>query len=305
MQFNLNLGEAWDAAFAKVSGWIEGLVASLPNLLAAIFILAFFWILSRLLHKLLKRTLRHFSDYETVNRLIASVAAFFLFATGVFIALGVLKLDKTVTSLLAGAGILGLALSLAFQDTAQNFIAGVLISTRRPFRVGDFIRSTDQFGSVLEINLRSTILCTPEGQVVYLPNSKVYSDAIINYSKLGERRVDLEVGVSYGDDLERVRAVATEAISGLPQRERSREVELFYEGFGDSSINFQLRFWLPVTDQRAYLEARSEAVIAIKRAFDRHGITIPFPIRTLDFSEVGGQPLVRELPAALAAAQGN
>lgn len=108
--------------------------------------------------------------------------------------------------------------------------------------------------------------------------------------------MDVPVGISYGDDLERAERIAVEAVEGVPGRDPDRKVELFYGGFGASSIDFTLRFWIPFDNHELdYLAARSEAVKRVKAAFDAQGVTIPFPIRTLDFSKVGGRKLHQEM----------
>lgn len=139
---------------------------------------------------------------------------------------------------------------------------------------------------------------TPQGQLVLIPNKEVFANVLTNYSDLGKRRVDLAVGVSYADDLEKVRTAAVEAIESITKRDRGRPVELFYDSFGDSAINFSVRFWIDFADNRDYVDARSEAVMRIKRAFDAAGITIPFPIRTLDFSPIGGRTLEHSMAGA-------
>ena len=119
--------------------------------------------------------------------------------------LSILQLDKAVTSILAGAGIIGLALAFAFQDIAANFISGIFISFRKPIKLGDVVKINDYMGKVEQINLRDTIILTFQGQMVIIPNKDVFQSPIENYSLLGRRRLDLVVGVSYGDDLEKVK----------------------------------------------------------------------------------------------------
>jgi small conductance mechanosensitive channel len=206
--------------------------------------------------------------------------------TGVFFALGVLGLDKTLTSLLAGAGIIGLALGLAFQDMGANLLSGIYMSIERPFRTGHLIKSNDYFGTVERISLRQTEILTPEGQLVLIPNKKIFENPIINFSATSRRRVDIPVGVSYADDLEHVKQIAIAALRELPSRDPSRDVELYYDEFGESSINFVVRFWISFARQPDFLQARSEAIERIKNAFDANEITIPFPIRTIEFSKV-------------------
>lgn len=293
---NVDLQRALNAAWEKVVGWVEGFIASLPNLVAAFIVLLLFILAGRIARRIISRLLARVSRYPDVNRVLSGAVFGAVVLGGVFVALGILELDKTVTSLLAGAGIAGLALSLAFQGTAENYIAGIMLNIRREMTDGDIIESNDHMGVVERVEMRATRLRTFDGRLVIIPNSEVYKTPLVNYSDRRTRRVDIPVGVSYGDDLEKVRRVALDAVHGVAGRDEARDVELFYSGFGDSSIDFVVRFWIPFHAQTDYLRARSDAVMRIKAAFDREDVTIPFPIRTLDFSPVGGVELGRALP---------
>jgi small conductance mechanosensitive channel len=220
-------------------------------------------------------------------------------ATGIFVALSILQLDKAVTSLLAGAGIIGLALGFAFQDIAANFVSGVLMAIRRPVRLGDVIESNSYFGSVVNINLRSTIIRTMQGQHVHIPNKDIFNKPIVNYSEEGKRRIDLKCGVSYGDDLEKVKKIVLEAITSIDYLITKDEITFFYKEFGDSSINFEVRYWVNFKKQPDYLAAPSDGVMRIKKAYDENNIMIPFPIRTLDFGIKGGEILNEQLQTVM------
>lgn len=273
----------------KLRGWLEAAVSKLPDLLLAIVVLVLFWLLAKGVRAAVVRSLERLSDNRAVRRLLGTLTYLGLLAAGVFFALGILELDKTVTSLLAGAGIIGLALAFAFQDAAENLVSGVTISIRQPFTVGDFIETTDgHMGTVEEITLRTTALRRIGGQLLLIPNASVFRNPLINYSNLADRRIDVEVGVSYADDLEEARRVAIEAVEGIEGRDTERPPELYYTGFGGSSIDCVLRFWLRDDYPENFLVAQSEAIVRIKRAFDREGITIPFPVTTLDFGGEGG-----------------
>jgi small conductance mechanosensitive channel len=288
----VDVGNAWDLLTGKLIGWARGFILQLPNLTVAVLILVAFWLLARLVRNLAVRFLRRVSNSEQVNHLVAQTFFLALVATGAFVALGVLGLQKTVASLLAGAGILGLALGFAFQDIATNLMAGIYLSVQHPFRRGHLIETKDWFGVVQEVSLRWTQILTQQGQVVLIPNKQVFENSIKNYSTRGKRRVDLTIGVSYGDDLDKARKVALAAVEGIPGRLADREAELFYEEVAESSINFTLRFWIEFHSQADYLRARSEAILRIKKAFDDHGVTIPFPTRTLDLPANGAPPLL-------------
>jgi small conductance mechanosensitive channel len=291
----MSFDQTWGLLARKLTGWGRAFILALPNFLLAITTVVVFWLLARAVRNLVLRLLRRVSHSEQVTYLLAQVVYIAVLAAGTFMALGILGLQKTVASLLAGAGIVGLALGFAFQDIAANLMAGVYLSVRRPFRRGHLIKAQDYFGVVQEVNLRWTELLTQQGQLVLIPNKQVFENPIMNYTIRGTRRVDLTLGVSYGDDLEKARQVALEAVAALLGRLPDRPVEMFYEEFAESSIDFTLRFWIPFQSQKDYLAARSDAIIAIKKAFDEAGIQIPFPTRTLDFAVRGGETLAEVL----------
>ena len=299
----MNFEETLDRVLEKPIEWLETFITMLPNLLAAALTVVAFWLLAKLVQRGLSSLIGKALDNPQVTRLCATIGYVATLAAGVFVALGLVGLDKTVTSLLAGVGIIGLALGFAFQDLAANFMAGILIAFRRPFKLGQVIETNDFMGVVDSLTLRSTRVRTFQGQIVYLPNKDVFGNALVNYSETGKRRIDLAVGVAYGDDLEKAKRVAVEAVKAVSARSQDRDVELFYEEFGGSSINFKLRYWIDFEKQTDYLAARSEGIERVKRAFDENDITIPFPIRTLDFGVVGGEKISEALPG-LASAKG-
>ncbi|HSU82572.1 MAG TPA: mechanosensitive ion channel family protein, partial [Thermoanaerobaculia bacterium] len=281
----MEIGKAWNLLADKVMGWARDFILLLPNLAVAVAVLVGFWLLAKLARNLLHRLLRRVSHSEQVNRVLGQAVFLALVATGLFISLGILGLQKTVASLLAGAGIIGLALGFAFQDIAANFMAGIYLSIEHPFRAGHLIASKDIQGIVKRVHLRWTEIRTPQGQIILVPNKQIFENPITNFSATGQRRVDLKAGVSYGDDLEKVRRVAIQALEPMPSRRPDTEVELFFEDLSDSSINLVARFWIDFTSRQSdYLRAKSEAIERLKKAFDQNGITMPFPTRTLDFA---------------------
>ncbi|HYG64116.1 MAG TPA: mechanosensitive ion channel family protein [Thermoanaerobaculia bacterium] len=294
----VNFERVWARLTGKVRSWIEALLLHLPNLVVAVLVLVGAWLVARAVRSLVHRFLHRVSHSDQVNRLVSQAVYIGIVAAGLFAALGILGLQKTVASLLAGAGIVGLALGFAFQDIAANLMAGIYLSVKRPFRHGHLIKTQDYFGTVERIHLRWTEMRTQQGQLVLIPNKQVFENPLMNYTTTGRRRVDLSVGVSYGDDLARVREVAIRALEEVSNRTPDRPVELFYEELGESSINFVVRFWIPFSQQRDYMAARSEAIERLKRAFDAEGITIPFPTRTLDFAVKGGERLSEALAEA-------
>jgi small conductance mechanosensitive channel len=290
---------AFNELLTKLTGWLESVILLLPNLIVAVLVAIAFGFASRVVRKGVRAAMSRVTSHPSISKLLGTIAGVAVLAAGIFVALGIVGLDKTVTSLLAGVGIVGLALGFAFQDIASNFMSGIILMMRQPFTHNDLIETNDITGLVKEVSLRSTMIHTLDGKVVVVPNSAVLNSVLINHSVSGRRRIDLGVGVAYGDDLEKVRRVTIKAVEGLDQRDGNEPVTVFYEGFGSSSIDFVVRFWIDFGKQSDYLSARSEAIIAIKKAFDSEDITIPFPIRTLDFGVVGGERLDEILPRAL------
>ncbi|MBT2556466.1 mechanosensitive ion channel family protein [Hymenobacter sp. ISL-91] len=275
---------AFELISDKLARWVQAVLLLLPNLLIAILILAVTYFVAKLVHRVVERLLTRVSPSITLNQLIATIVHVAVLLIGLFFTLEVLQLDKTVTSLLAGVGIIGLALGFAFQDIAANFISGILIAVQRPFTVGDVIQTETYFGTIERINLRTLDLRQVTGELVRVPNRKVFESSVINFTETTQRRVDVACGVSYDANLEQVQAVVLECMHGFPGMLTQRPLEVMFTEFAESSINFTLRFWIPYRRQTDYVSAKSEAMMRIKRAFDKADISIPFPIRTLDIS---------------------
>lgn len=287
----MNVNQAVELLSGKLYEWVKGLIEMLPNIVLAALIVVLGIFIAKLIRKVSLRLISKISSIETINTLFASMMYAISLGVVIFIVLSVLNLDKAVTSILAGAGILGLALAFAFQDIAANFMSGIFLSFRRPLSVGDIVNTNGHMGVVEEINLRDTMLRTFQGQRVIIPNKDVFQNTIENYTVLGKRRLDLAVGVSYGDDLRRVKEIAIKAAEKISVRSLTDDISLFYKEFGDSSINFSISIWLNNTDQPTFLQGRHEAIMHLKEAFDANDIMIPFPIRTLDFGIKGGEKL--------------
>jgi small-conductance mechanosensitive channel len=289
------ISEAFTKVYYKIMDWVEQVILLLPNFLVAVLIFVAFYMVGRQARKWLVKPIGKLSHSPALVDLMVNLVFIIFFAVGMFIALSVLQLDKAVTSLLAGAGIIGLALGFAFQDIAANFVAGILMAIRKPLDIHDLVETNGHFGTVTHISLRSTIVRTTEGQHVIIPNKEIYNHPIVNYSVEGKRRVDIKCGISYGDNLEKVKKVVLEAINSIEYINHDPAVSFFYNEFADSSINFTVRYWIDFNKQPDYLQAMSDGIMRIKAAFDKNDITIPFPIRTLDFGIKGGEKLSEHL----------
>lgn len=285
----------------KLAGWLNEFILVLPNIILGAIVFAIGMFLSRYVSKWVEKLVSRFSHHRSVTRVLVNIITAAFVTLVILLVLSILNLGTALQTILAGAGVVGLAVGLALQDPIINLFSGVMMSTKRAFEIGDLVETNDYFGTIAKINLRSTVIRTPQGEEILVPNKMIYQNALKNYSSSGERRVDLGCGVSYGDDLDKVKEVAVRAIEDKVKYNSEKDVEIFFDEFGGSSINFKLRFWLKSPSLKDYLSARSEAIITLTEAFDANDIMIPFPIRTLDFGIKGGEKLneVIELKSVL------
>jgi small-conductance mechanosensitive channel len=184
--------------------------------------------------------------------------------------------------LVGALGIGGLALAFAGQNILANFLASLILQLRRPFRRGDQVSVGGCEGTVDEINFRTVVLRTFDGQRVLVPCAQVLSAPIVNHTTLGRRRTTLEVSVGYDADLDEARAVLLRALETVDGVLDHPPPEVWVESFADSGVPLALRFWHP-PDTATLWRVRSEVAVAAKRALDAAGIAIPFPQRVLRF----------------------
>lgn len=286
--------DVFDILFKQIRGWGHSIIELLPNFVVAVLVILIFFLLAGVVHRVLSRILRRFSQNDTVAGILSTSVYVLIILVGIFVALGVLQLEKTVTSLLAGAGVIGIALGLAFQDIASNFIAGIFIAFMKPFKVGDIVQVDNTLGQIYRIDIRTTSVMTFDDLELMIPNKDMFTKTITNYTTTPRRRLEIRTGVSYGDDLRKAKRVAQEALETVVHR-TTDPVSVFFTGFGDSSINFKASIWIQYPGNGNFDRACDDAIIKLKDAFDREGISIPYPIRTLDFAIKDGASLRDEL----------
>ncbi len=290
--------KAYNILAKKFAGWLHSSVEMLPNFVAAILIVVTFYLIGWVVRRVINRTLSRITNNRAVVGLIETIVGVVIVTTGIFIALGILKLDGTVTSLLAGVGVIGLALGFAFQDIAANFMSGVILSIQHPYGIDDLIECKDYYGYVHDINLRATIIRTMQGQLVHVPNKEILSSPLTNYSWNHKRRIDIDLGISYNEDHEKAQRLAIEAVRGLEACDQDLPVDMFYTGIGGCTFNCTIRFWVDFRVHSDFLAPRSAAIVAIGKIFIENDVDMPYQITTLDFGPKGGVLLSDMLRAA-------
>jgi small conductance mechanosensitive channel len=254
---------------------IQGLIAVYGlKVVAAILILVIGRFVAILLKKVIQKLLKRGNVEDTLISFIASLSYVAMMAFIIIAALG--QLGIQTASFVAVLGAAGLAVGLALQGSLSNFAAGVMMIIFKPFKAGDFIEAGGSAGVVEEIGIFTTVLKTPDNKKVIIPNSGVTGGNIVNYSAKEQRRVDIVAGVSYSDDLDKVRRVL-EQILGEDERILKDPAPLIgLLELGDSSVNFTVRSWVKSED---YWGVFFDTQEKIKKRFDAEGISIPFPQR--------------------------
>ncbi|QYA26011.1 mechanosensitive ion channel family protein [Gramella sp. MT6] len=281
---DFNIQDSLSGITEKLSGWLDSLILGLPNFLLAVIVFIVFTFIAKYIGQLFERVTRNQIKQDSIRLMTVKVIKAIVILIGFFIALGLLNLDKVLTSVLAGAGVVGLAIGLALQGTLNNTFSGLILSFLPELQIGDWVETNGYAGTVTEINLRNIVIKQSDNNYVVIPNSKIIEEPFKNFTRTARSRVFVNCGVGYESDLEMVRDLTLQVIKDLFPQRGNEEVEFMYNEFGDSSINFTVRFWTDVTKNRDILVAQNEAIIAIKKAYDGKGVNIPFPIRTINFS---------------------
>ncbi|WP_424493707.1 mechanosensitive ion channel family protein [Salinimicrobium sp. GXAS 041] len=284
MSDEFNIQESINGIWEKLAEWLDSLIISLPNFILAVIVFLLFIVAAKYIGKFAGKILFYKVRQDSIREITVKILKVVVIAIGFFVALALLNLNTVLTSVLAGAGVVGLAIGLALQGTLNNTFSGIILSFLPELQIGDWIENDGYAGTVVEINLRSIVLKEADNNYVVIPNSQLIDAPFKNFTRTKRSRVMVNCGVAYDSDLEMVRDLTVDTIAKTFPQNSSEEVEFMYQEFGDSSINFVVRFWSDVSKNRDILFARSKAIIEIKKVFDQNDINIPFPIRTIDFT---------------------
>jgi small conductance mechanosensitive channel len=246
---------------------------------ALLIILIGLWV-AALVYRGLRKGLGSRNVDETLLAFVSNLVYYVVVAFLLIAALA--QLGVQTTSLIAVLGAAGLAVGLALQGSLSNLAAGLLIMMFRPFRVGHFIEGAGVSGSVEEVQIFATRLHTPDNVLVIVPNSKLIGGNITNYSAQDRRRLDLVFGVSYSDDVERVKSILKDVMERDNRILGDPAPHVALNELAESSMNFLARFWVRSED---YQDTKWGVIESVKKRFDAEGISIPFPTRQLNIYE--------------------
>jgi len=278
MSFSELLIRAQDILNYKLFSLSHTDVTLLSLVLFVLIFLAFFVTGRILSRRILARMLDRFQVEEGVRYTIQRITEYLVIVIGAIVALT--NIGINLGGLAVIFGLLSVGIGFGLQNVTSNFIAGLIMLFERPVKVGDRVTVGDIEGDVMDINIRSTTIRSLNNISIIVPNSEFISAKVVNWSHRDPKvRLDIDVGVSYHSDLDRVIKALKSAAEGIDEVLVNPAPEVLLMGFGDSSWNMRLRVW--ISDPKKHWIVQSAVNCAIVHAFRSHGVEIPFPQRDL------------------------
>ncbi|HMR66080.1 MAG TPA: mechanosensitive ion channel family protein [Anaerolineae bacterium] len=282
----------WDfsPALAEMRALWLGAIQAIPLFLFGVVVLALSWWLMRLAAQLLHYLLRDKLGSPLLSTIAARVLAVPVFLLGLYFVLQVAGLTRLALTVLGGTGIVGIVIGFAFRDIAENFLASVLLSVRKPFRSKDLIEVAGYTGIVQQMNTRSTILMTFDGNHIQIPNSTVFKNTIVNYTANPNRRSEFGVGIGYDASIVQAQALIAQVLDEHPAVLETPESLVLVDELGAATVNLRVYFWYDAT-LYAPIKIKSSLIRLTKRALEEAGISMPDEAREVVFPR--GVPLIQ------------
>lgn len=267
----------WNDILEQVNSYYESIVMLLPRLVLGLFLFLAFLYLASLFKRLSGRWLSGRMDDPLLATFLARLVKVIFITIGLLAFLQIVGLGRAAASLLAGAGISAFVIGFAFKDIGENFLAGILMAFKRPFRVGDIIETGGINGKIIGLSLRDTLVKTFDGKDVYIPNGMIVKNPIINYTIDGFLRQEFVIGLDYGSDIGRAMDTILGALARVPGiLQGDKAPSVLISRLASSSLNLTVYYWLDTFDQNVSgIEVKNRAVEQSLQALDGAGFYLP------------------------------
>ena len=274
---------------------VNDFIVRLPYFMVAVVVLLVFWLLSLIFKSVVSKLLSKSHTHRNLVRVFQRIGGALIFFIGLMIAMVIAIPGFTPAKLVGALGIGSVAIGFAFKDIFQNLLSGILLLLSEPFRIGDQIVSGEFEGTVEDIKVRATTIRTYDGRQVVIPNSQLYTSALTVNTAYKRRRLELTVGIGYEDDIRKAKEVILQALEKAETVSKLAEPSVVATEFGASSIDLKVRWFINDGTQANKVASIHEVIVEIKDQLDAAGVNIPFPIRTLDFSDDSAGDLVKKM----------
>lgn len=281
---------SFQPAYHELKRLVYRFIGVLPLIMLAIIILPLAWLLAKLVYRMMNGFLARRIDSPLLTDIVAKVIATPALLIGLYVVLQVAGLTSIALSLLGGAGVIGIVLGFAFRDIAENFLASLLLSIRRPFRAGDLIEVAEQTGIVQNMNTRTTILLSPEGNHIQIPNATVFKSIINNYSASSARRNILDIGIGYDAPVSEAQSLLIDIVGSHEAVQKDPPPLALVDTLGAATVNMKVYYWYDGA-QYDKLKVQSALLRLIKRKLTDAGISMPDDAREVIFPQ--GVPIIQ------------
>jgi small-conductance mechanosensitive channel len=271
-----------DIDFTKIfNDFYEDLSLKLPNVVFGILVIVVFVIVGKLFYALIsKRVQKRWKD-SIISNFTSQAVKWSFYIFGIITALNIIGFGNIASSLLAGAGISAIIIGFAFKDIGENFLAGIILALKRPFEIDDIIEVAGFKGSVKDLDLRATHLRNIEGKDMYIPNSSIIKNTLINYTKDGNLRLSFMIGIAVESNIQQTHALIIEYLKKHKQILKSPGPRVIVQELGEFTIDIQVLFWIDLLTNRklpdSYLgnNIRGNVIADIKEILDKNAIVMP------------------------------
>ncbi len=271
-QIDYDLGVAME----RIDSWIDEGIRLLPNIILAIILFALVYIVSKFVQRIVKRQFTR-RDRENLGEMLSSFVKWTIIIIGALVAATIVIPSLKPGDLIAGLGVSSVAIGFAFKDILQNWLAGLLILLRQPFQIGDQIEVNGHEGTVEHIETRATIIKTYSGQRIVMPNSTIYTNAVIVKSAYDKQRSQYDVGIGNSSDIDKACTVIRQAIEGIPEIESDPPPVVVPWDLAASWITIRVQWWRGTKQNGVQIHA--SVIKAIKQALDKAKIDMPYETR--------------------------
>lgn len=273
------------AVWDKIESMINSFIVLLPNMVLALIVFAIFFFVGRAIKRVVRRLTRNHRQARNLGLVLGRLAQGITVLIGLFVALSIVIPTFRAGDLVQLLGISGVAIGFAFRDILQNFLAGILILLTEPFQINDQIVFKNFEGTVESIETRATTIRTYDGRRIVVPNAELFTNSVTVNTAFENRRLEYDIGIGYGDDIDRAKQLMLEAIHSVDRVLKDPTPDVLVMELAGSSVNIRVRWWIDPPRRADALDSRDQVLSAIKKKLTANGIDLPFPTQQILFHD--------------------
>ncbi|AFZ30107.1 MscS Mechanosensitive ion channel [Gloeocapsa sp. PCC 7428] len=281
----MNLETAALEAWQRIQGMVNSTIVLLPNVVVALIVFAIFFFAARSFKLFVRKLTRRHRQARNLGMVLGRLTQGAVVLIGLFVALSIVIPTFRAGDLVQLLGISGVAIGFAFRDILQNFLAGILILLTEPFHIDDQIVFKDFEGTVENIETRATTIRTYDGRRIVIPNSELFTNSVTVNTAFENRRLQYDIGIGYGDDIDRAKELILEAMYSVDGVLRDPAPDVLVVDLAESTVNIRARWWVQPPRRLETLQMRDGVLTAIKKTLTENGIDMPFPTQQILFHD--------------------